>query len=87
VALPEKPADAVLVTRLPDGETTHHFAPEPVDPCPLTWPGFASPEKVYRGMPPRVSWRAPLALVMDASLPLIPGSEEGIVAGAATMGQ
>jgi hypothetical protein len=33
------------VTSLPDGETSHHLAPNPSLPCPVAVPGPESPAK------------------------------------------
>jgi hypothetical protein len=33
------------VTSVPDGETSHHFAPNPSLPCPVAIPAPESPEK------------------------------------------
>jgi hypothetical protein len=34
-----------LVMALPDGVTSHHLAPNPSLPWPLTWPALVSPTK------------------------------------------
>jgi hypothetical protein len=38
-----------VVTLVPAGDTSHHFAPKPLLPCPLACPGPESPAKKYSG--------------------------------------